>query len=203
MCRIGDWHDLVVLAVHHQHRQTDLLQVLGEVGLRKGNNAVVMRLGTAHHSLPPPVEDRCLRHLRARAVETEKGAGGDIIVELRAVRGELRLITVEDLLGQTAGVCGGLHHQRWNRTDDRRLGGSAFAVTSEVMHDLAAAGGMADMDRVAKVQMLDHGRKIIGIMVHVMTFADLGRSPVATPVMRNDAVALAEEEQHLRVPVIG
>jgi hypothetical protein len=37
--------DLVVLAVHDQHRHIDLLQILGEIGLREGDNAVAMRLG--------------------------------------------------------------------------------------------------------------------------------------------------------------
>ena len=54
---VGDRHDLVVVAVHDQRRHVDRLEVLGEVGLREGLDAVVVGLGAAHHALPPPVPD--------------------------------------------------------------------------------------------------------------------------------------------------
>ena len=57
---VGVGHDLIVVAVHHQHRHVDLLEVLGEVGLRERLDAVVMRLGAAHHALAPPVLDDAL-----------------------------------------------------------------------------------------------------------------------------------------------
>ncbi len=60
-CGIRDRHDLVVVAVHHQHRDVDPLQILGEVGLGEGLDAVVMRLGAAHHALTPPIVDHPLR----------------------------------------------------------------------------------------------------------------------------------------------
>ena len=45
--RRGDiGNDLVVFAMHHQHRNTDLLQVFREIGLGEGYDAVIMRLGT-------------------------------------------------------------------------------------------------------------------------------------------------------------
>jgi hypothetical protein len=44
------------VAVHHQDRDRDLLQILGEVGLRKGDDAVVVRLGAAHHCGPGRLE---------------------------------------------------------------------------------------------------------------------------------------------------
>src|SRR5882724_9900528 len=40
-------------------------------------------------------------------------------------------------------------------------------------------------------------------MIHVMATADLGGAAMATPVVGYDAVAVLEEEQHLRVPIIG
>ena len=61
---VGVGHDLVVVAVHHQDRHRDLLQVLGEVGLREGDDAVVVGLRAAHHSLAPPVLDDRFRRLR-------------------------------------------------------------------------------------------------------------------------------------------
>jgi len=36
-----------------------------------------------------------------------------------------------------------------------------------------------------------------------VTVADLRRAPVPAPVVRDNAIALAEEEQHLCVPIIG
>src|SRR5882762_4361304 len=40
-------------------------------------------------------------------------------------------------------------------------------------------------------------------MIHVMAAADLGGAAMAAPVMGYDAIAVLEEEQHLRVPIIG
>jgi hypothetical protein len=51
--------------------------------------------------------------------------------------------------------------------------------------------------------MRDYRGKIICIVIHVVTVADLRRAPMATPVVGDDAIALAEKEQHLCVPVIG
>ena len=50
-------HDLVVDAVHHQSGNRDLLEVLGEVGLGEGDDAVVVGQRVAHHALAPPVRD--------------------------------------------------------------------------------------------------------------------------------------------------
>src|SRR5579863_5051182 len=70
------------------------------------------------------------------------------------------------------------------------------------MHDLATAGGMADMDRLLQIEMRRHGRQIVGIMIHVMAVADLAGAAMAAAVMRDDAIAVIEEEQHLRIPII-
>ena len=40
-------------------------------------------------------------------------------------------------------------------------------------------------------------------MIHVMAVARLGGSAVTSSVMCDDAIAVFEEEQQLRVPVIG
>src|SRR4029077_20200710 len=40
-------------------------------------------------------------------------------------------------------------------------------------------------------------------MIHVMAATGLGRAAMAAPVVGYDAIAVLEEEQHLRVPVIG
>ena len=61
---------------------------------------------------------------------------------------------------------------------------------------------MADMDRVLEVEMRGHRREVVGVMIHVMAAAGLGRPAMAAPVMRDHAIAVAEEEQHLRVPIV-
>src|SRR5271157_4555090 len=40
-------------------------------------------------------------------------------------------------------------------------------------------------------------------MIHVMAATGLGGTAMSAPVVRYDAIAVIEEEQHLRVPIIG
>src|SRR5262245_47933529 len=61
---VGDRHNQVVVAVHDERRHVDGLQILGEVRLGEGLDAVVVGLGTAHHGLPPPVLDDAWDRLR-------------------------------------------------------------------------------------------------------------------------------------------
>src|SRR5262249_38635078 len=63
--------------------------------------------------------------------------------------------------------------------------------------------GMADMNCVFQVQMAGHCSEVIGIMIHVMAFADLSGSAMASAIMRNDAIPALEEEQHLSIPIVG
>ena len=60
---------------------------------------------------------------------------------------------------------------------------------------IAAAGGVC-------ASPLDQLREVVGIMVHVMAVADLGRAAMAAAIVRDDAKAVVEEEQHLRVPIV-
>jgi len=76
-------------------------------------------------------------------------------------------------------------------------------MAGNVAHDLAAAGGMADMHGVLEVEMRRQRGEIVGIVIHVVAVRDLARAAVAAPVVRDDAKAATVEEQHLRIPVIG
>ena len=40
--------------------------------------------------------------------------------------------------------------------------------------------------------MLDHRGRVGGVMVHVVTVADLARSAMAAPVVGNDAIAVRD-----------
>jgi hypothetical protein len=76
-------------------------------------------------------------------------------------------------------------------------------MPSEVMHDLTAAGGVADVNGVLQIKMSSHSREIVGVMVHVVAVAGLAGTAVAAAVMGNHPVAAIEEKQHLRIPIVG
>src|SRR5947208_16219437 len=76
-------------------------------------------------------------------------------------------------------------------------------MLSQIMRHLAAAGGMTNLHGVLPIKMRGSSRKVGGIVIHVMALARLGGPAVASSVMGDDAIAVFEEEQHLRVPVIG
>src|SRR5436305_4810972 len=76
-------------------------------------------------------------------------------------------------------------------------------MTAEIMHHLAAAGRMADVNRILEVEMIGDRLQIIGIVVHVVSAAGLSRAPMSAPIRGNDAETFADEKKHLRVPVIG
>src|SRR3989454_12541696 len=92
---------------------------------------------------------------------------------------------------------------RSHRADDHRFCHAAFAVARQVVHDFPAAGRVADMHRTLEVEMRGQRGEVVGVMIHVMATADLGGASMATPVVGDDAIAMREEEQHLRVPIIG
>ena len=51
--------------------------------------------------------------------------------------------------------------------------------------------------------MCGQRRQVVGVMIHVMAATGLGGAAMAAPVVGYDAIAVLEEEQHLRVPIIG
>ncbi len=59
------------------------------------------------------------------------------------------------------------------------------------------------MDGVLEVEMRGERGKVVGVVIHVVAVGDLRRATVAAAVMGDDAVAVRDEEQHLRVPVVG
>ena len=75
-------------------------------------------------------------------------------------------------------------------------------MTGEIMHHLAAASRMADVNRILQFEMVGNGLQIVGIMVHVVSATGLGRATMSAAISRNDAIAFAEEKKHLRVPII-
>ena len=58
------------------------------------------------------------------------------------------------------------------------------------------------MNGILQVEVGRECGEVVGIMVHVVTITDLARPAVAAPVMSDDAKTLADEEEHLRIPVV-
>ncbi len=59
------------------------------------------------------------------------------------------------------------------------------------------------MNGALEIEMRGQGREVVGIMIHVMAIAGLAGAAVAATVMGDDAKTVVQEEQHLRVPVVG
>jgi hypothetical protein len=77
------------------------------------------------------------------------------------------------------------------------------AVTSEIARNFAITRRVADMDRVPKIEILEHGRRVVGIVVHVVAVAALGGSAATATIVSDDPEAMIEEEHHLSVPIVG
>ena len=76
-------------------------------------------------------------------------------------------------------------------------------MPGEIVDHFAAAGGMADVDGVFQIEMRGKSSQVVGVMVHIVAVGGLGGAAVAAAVMGDDAIAMLEEEQHLRVPIVG
>src|SRR5260370_13007331 len=76
-------------------------------------------------------------------------------------------------------------------------------MTTQIVRHLAAAGGMADMDGVFQVEMRRKSGQVVGVMVHIVAISGLSGATMATAVMGDHAIALMQEKQQLRVPIIG
>ncbi len=164
-----------------------------------------MRLGATDHALPPPVLDHAFIDRRALTVEAVERARRDVAEELCTVAGQRCPKAVENLHWCTLAVVLGPQHQRRNGGDEDGFGHPArrFAMSRHIPRNFAATGGMADVNRILQVQRLGDGKRVGRVMVNVVTPGDLLRASVAAPVMRDDTIALRQEEKHLRVPVIG
>ena len=62
---------------------------------------------------------------------------------------------IEDFHRQAAGIGRRLQHQRRDCADQHSLGHALGAVAADVAGDFAAAGRVADMDRILQVERLD------------------------------------------------
>ena len=81
--------------------------------------------------------------------------------------------------------------------DQHRLGHALGAVAADVAGDFAAAGGVADVDRVLQVERFDERREVVGVGVHVVAVPGLARAAVAAAVVGDAAVAAGGQKEHL------
>ena len=165
--RVLDGNDLVVLAMHDQGRDIDLLEVLGEIGLGEGLDAFVGVLEACLHAPEPELIQRALGDLGPRPVGAVKQCR-QVLVELRAVLHNAAPQVVEDLHRKPLRIGWGFQHDGRHSGDEDRFGDSLRPVAPDVAGDLAAAGGVAHENGVLEIERLDHGCKIVGIAVHVI-----------------------------------
>jgi len=76
-------------------------------------------------------------------------------------------------------------------------------MTTEITHHLAATSRMANVNRILQVEMIGDCLQIVGIMIHIVAIAGLSRAAVSAPVSCDHTETLAEEEEHLGVPIVG
>ena len=59
------------------------------------------------------------------------------------------------------------------------------------------------MDGILEIEMGRQRCEIVGVVVHVVPVEQVWLEPLPAPVVRDDAVTVLHEEQHLAVPVVG
>ena len=86
LIRILDWNDLVVLTMHDQGWDIELLEVLGEISLREGFDAFVGVLEASLHAPEPELIHDSLGDLGPLPISAVERSG-QVLVELRAILG--------------------------------------------------------------------------------------------------------------------
>src|SRR4029077_1340838 len=61
---------------------------------------------------------------------------------------------------------------------------------------------MSDVNLILQVEMIGDGLQVVGVVVHVVSVAGLGRATMSPAISRDHAIAFAEKEKHLRVPIV-
>jgi hypothetical protein len=159
-------------------------------------------LDASHHSLSPPIVADALGYFGARPIESVERYR-DVFVELGSVVCCAVAKAIDDLSRDAIGIPFRLDEQRRNGADEDSLFNETFAVPCNVAGDFAAARLVANMDGVLEIELFDDLVHIVRIRIHIVTDGGLSRAAVAAMIMRNDPIALGQEEHHLSVPVVG
>jgi hypothetical protein len=110
---------------------------------------------------------------------------------MRPVRSRLFAKSIRHFDRRATGIHCSLDHERGNGIDKQGHGHAALRLTvfrNKARH-LAATRRMADMDRIPQVEMLDHCRRLVRVMVHIVTSVHQQRAAITAPVMCADAIA--------------
>jgi hypothetical protein len=76
-------------------------------------------------------------------------------------------------------------------------------VSADVPGHFAAAGGMADVDRLLQIERFDERREIVGVGVHVVAIRGLARPAVTAAIVGDASVPARRQKQHLIFPRVG
>src|ERR1700688_4191371 len=76
-------------------------------------------------------------------------------------------------------------------------------MPGDIADYFAAAGRMTDMHGTLEVQVRGQRRQVIGVVIHIVSVGRLARASMAAAVMGDDPIAVIQEENKLRIPIIG
>ena len=199
--RNGAWHP-VVRDVSFGVGPHETVAIVGESGSGKSVTALsIMRL---------------VRQPNGRIAGSIKLAGRELLtlpeLQMQHVRGnEISMIFQEPMTSLNPVLTIGFQiaealrcHRAMSRSADQyQLAHSAIAVTRDISRGLSAARGVADVNGVAKIEMLDNCHDIRRAMVHVMAIARLARAAMTPAIVSDDTIAVAEQVENLGIPLIG
>lgn len=83
-----------------------------------------------------------------------------------------------------------LEHERGHGADHHGLGDMLSAVAADLAGDLAASRGMADLDRILQLELLNESCEIVSIGVEIITVPWLARAAMAATIMGDAAIAM-------------
>lgn len=88
---------IIIAALCYEGWNFDILEILRLIGFRECSDAVIMRFGSSHYTLAPPVIDHTLRNLRIWPVEAIKRTGSNVALKLCTIGGKCVAITINPL----------------------------------------------------------------------------------------------------------
>src|SRR5258706_5865916 len=175
--------------MENQRWNIDLLEILGEVGLRERLNAFISPPQPDLHGPEPERILDTLRHLRSRPVRAVKRSA-ELPIVLRAIAGYPGPDAIEHFNRQATGVGRRLQHQRRYRRHQRSYGDPSRPMPAGIARDFTAACQMANHSDALKIERLHQRREIIGVSVEVVSIPGLAGPAMATAIMRDAAETL-------------
>src|SRR6202011_808066 len=76
-------------------------------------------------------------------------------------------------------------------------------MAADVSRNLAAAGGMADMDGILQIESLDQRREIVSVGVHIVPVPGLTRAAVTATIVGDASISARRQKEHLVLERVG